>query len=770
MTGKNYTGTHFGVFEVVKESSKPPRLVPPEFDPDPTPIMQSFGELLTSPLRIHRPAVRKGYLANGPASREQRGSDEFVELDWEEALDLAAKALRDTYDEFGPASVFGGSYGWSSAGRFHHAQSQIHRFLNCLGGYTASVNTYSHAAAEVLLPHIVGREDDIIYSGTTWPVIRDHTKLIVAFGGLPSVTGQVSPGGVSAHTNRDWISQCAKAGTRLVTIGPTRSHVDETLDSDWIALRPNTDTALMLALAYQLVVTGNCDHRFLERYTVGFENFRPYLMGENDGQPKTPEWAARICNCDPGVIVELAKQMTTQRTLLCATWALQRAHHGEQPFWMLIVLAAMLGQIGLPGGGFSFGISSFNGVANPVHRRRYASLSQGKNPVLPRIPVARITELLETPGTCIDYNGQKITFPEIQMIYWAGGNPFHHHQDLNRLRKAWRRPRTVIVNEIEWNGVARHADIVFPVASVLERNDVMAPNSDRRIVALKKCADPVGQSKTDFEIFSGLAARLDVAERFTGGRDEHGWISHMYQKSCDRFQAFGVELPDFETFWKEGVYEHCPDTVERTLLADFRRNPQQYPLSTPSGRIEIFSQTIAGFEYDDCPGHPTWMPPREWLGHDLRTTYPLHLMSPQPRNRLHGQLDGNGVSAASKIRGREPAYLSPSTAKSRGIKDKDIIRVFNATGATLCGARVVEWVADHIIVLPTGAWYSPKNNDGAFCVHGNPNVLTQDAPTSRLSQGPSPNSTLVEAELFTGALPTVTAHRPPVNPNSEETI
>lgn len=759
-TGQRYTGTHFGVFKVIS-GPKGIYLNAAEFDPEPTEMMASLEQSVTSPLRIQKPSIRKGYLENGPASRATRGDEPFVEVDWDLALDLASTGLNRTYADHGPQAVYGGSYGWASAGRFHHAQSQIHRFLNILGGYTASVNTYSHAAAEVLLPHIVGSEDDIMYSGTTWPVIRDHTRLILAFGGLPSLTGQVSPGGVSAHTSAGYVRSLKQNGIKVITIGPMRRGHDADLDSTWIRARPNTDTALMLGIAFHLFATKNHDQEFLDQYTVGFEKFLAYLLGQVDSQPKTPEWAARICGIQQQVIIDLAEVLPQQRSLLTATWALQRADHGEQPFWMLITLAAMLGQIGLPGGGFSFGLSSFNGVANPVDRRRFAAFPQGHNPVRQRIPVARITELLENPGGRIDYDGQVITMPDIRAIYWAGGNPFHHHQDLGRLRRAWKAPDLVIVNDLEWSATARHADIVFPVASVLERNDIMAANSDSRIVAMRKCTEPVGQSKSDYEIFSALADRFDKRAAFTEGRDEMAWLRWMYEKSQIAFRSKGVELPEFDRFWQEGTFQHGNSDAERVLLGPFRANPAKHRLPTPSGRIEIFSEKIASFGYADCPGHACWIPPRDWLGSDRAAVFPLHLISPQPGSRLHGQLDGNGPSAASKIKGREPAFLNAFEAGRREIKNGDVIRIFNEIGALLAGAQVVDWIADGVIALPTGAWFSPTESPGLTCAHGNPNAVTADLGTSRLSQGPSPNSTLVEVEAVHGFVPEVDVHLPP---------
>lgn len=753
-----HTGTHFGVFEAHGHLPAG-ELRPAAFDPAPTAMMQSLAESATSPLRIRRPAVRQGWLRHGAASRGGRGDEPFVELPWDEALDLAAGALRDIYATHGPAAVYGGSYGWASAGRFHHAQSQLHRFLNCLGGYTASVNTYSHAAAEVILPHVLGTVDDVFYGGTTWPVIRDNTRFMLCFGGLPDQTAQINPGGTGAHDVPGWIDALAARGIEVVTVGPMRSTFDARLNSRWIRARPNTDVAMMLGMAQHLLATGRHDRGFLDRCTTGFDRFAAYLAGETDGQPKTPDWAAAICGVEAATIRELADRLVDSRSLITSTWALQRADHGEQPMWMVVALAAMVGQIGLPGGGFSFGATSFNGVANPVRRMTFAALPQGHNPVRMRIPVARVTEMLENPGGTIPYDGGTVVFPDIRAIYWAGGNPFHHHQDLGRLRAAWKKPDVVIVNDLEWNATARHADIVFPVAGVMEREDIMAPRSDSRLVALRACADPPGEARTDYDILSGLAQRLGAADRFTEGRSAADWLRVMYDRSRTSFGRKGVELPPWDAFQRAGVVVHSPEPEARTGLAAFRADPQAAPLPTPSGRIEIWSDRVASFGLEDCPGHPVWRAPREWLGAPLAARFPLHLLTPQPRHRLHGQLDGNGPSAASKIGGREPCYLSPAEAARRGITEGCAVRIFNDRGAILCGARIVDWLDDGAIMVATGAWYAPAQ--GVGCAHGNPNVLTPDHGTSGLAQGPSANSALVQAERATGPLPAHDAHRPP---------
>src|SRR5437870_9293428 len=200
----------------------------------------------------------------------------------------------------------------------------------------------------------------------------------------------------------------------------------------------------MIALAHTLVTEGLHDDASLQRYTVGFEKFRRYLMGDDDGQPKDAAWAARISGIDAETIRKLARRMAGTRTFITTTWSLQRADHGEQPVWMAVVLAAMLGQIGLPGGGFAYALGSTSNTGKPPLAVPLPTLPTGRNSVADFIPVARIADMLLHPGEAFDYDGQQLTYPDIKLVYWAGGNPFHHHQDLGRLRRAFARPDTVI--------------------------------------------------------------------------------------------------------------------------------------------------------------------------------------------------------------------------------------------------------------------------------------------------------------------------------------
>ncbi|MFP6740975.1 MAG: molybdopterin dinucleotide binding domain-containing protein, partial [Alphaproteobacteria bacterium] len=377
------------------------------------------------------------------------------------------------------------------------------------------------------------------------------------------------------------------------------------------------------------------------------------------------------------------------------------------------------------------------------------------------IPVARVADMLLNPGGTVDYNGKQLTYPDVRMVYWVGGNPFHHHQDINRLVEAWQRPETIVVHEPWWTATARHADIVLPATTALERNDIGRADLDCHIFAMHKAVEPRGEARPDFEIFSGLAGRLGFAEQFTEGRDEAAWLRHLYDVFRQQVSERRIELPEFDDFWRDGHIELPLDDSERVGLGAFRGDPAVHPLKTPSGRVEIFSETIDGFDYDDCPGHPTWLEPAEWLGGAGQASHPLHLISNQPVGRLHSQLDCGVTSMQSKVAGREPVFINSDDAAARGIVDDDVVRLYNDRGACLAGACLSDGLRPGVVVLPTGAWYDPAKPAG-LDRHGNPNVLTLDKGTSRLGQGPSAHTTLVEVEKFDGEAPAVEAFEPPV--------
>jgi len=421
----------------------------------------------------------------------------------------------------------------------------------------------------------------------------------------------------------------------------------------------------------------------------------------------------------------------------------------------------MLGGIGRPGTGFAFGHGSTNGIGVPRIDVAGPEVPLPINPARTMIPVARIADMLLAPGESYAFNGRSYTYPDIQLIYWAGGNPFHHHQDLNRLQRAWQKPRTVIVHDSWWTPMARHADIVLPATTALERNDVGGSSRDTFVLAMHRAINPVGEARNDFDIFRALAQRLGYESAFTEGRDEMAWCEWVYNKVRASAQAKGVALPGFQQFWAEGFVELPPPKRDYVLFEDFRRDPDAHPLKTPSGRIEVASEALAALDHADCPPHPAWLAPAEWLGSAAAQHWPIHLLTNQPAARLHAQMDPGPVSRASKVAGREPIRINPADAARRGISDGDVVRVFNARGACLAGAVIDAGVMAGVAVMATGAWFDPPAAEGEPERHGNPNVLTLDIGTSPLAQATSAQTALVEIERWNAPVPPVRAFAPP---------
>lgn len=752
-----FTSLHWGAYRPQVVDGKLVAMAPAEWDKDPSPIGASIPAAITSPTRILRPAVRRSYLAEPGAHPELRGQEPFVEVSWDVALELVAAELKKVKAEHGNQAIYGGSYGWGSAGRFHHAQSQLHRFLNLYGGYVASTDSYSLGAGRVLMPHIVGNMDWLLAAHTSWKNLAEHCELFVAFGGLPAKNAQTSPGGASDHLLSEALTAMSAAGVQFVNITPLRDDLSGPALNQWLPIRPGSDTALMLALAHVLVTEGLHNPAFIQRYTVGFERFREYLLGTVDGQPKDPAWAADLTDIPAQQITDLARRMGRQRTMINIAYSLQRAVHGEQPFWMTVTLAALLGQIGLPGGGFGLGYGCMNNTGSGRKGFSGPRFSQGLNPVKDFIPVARITDMLLNPGVTFDYNGKRQAYPDIRLVYWAGGNIFHHHQDLNRLLEAWQKPRTLIVHEQYWTAQAKYSDIVLPATTALERNDIGSSASDRFMLAMQQAIEPVGEARDDYTIFAAIAARLGFADTFTEGRDAEQWLRFIYDESRGRAEEHGIELPGYDNFWRDGVFEVAYPDTDTVLLKAFRDDPDAHPLPTPSGRIEIFSERIASFGYADCPGHPVWL-------EKPAPDYPLHLLSNQPKTRLHSQYDHGSYSRGSKIQQREPMTINVEDARARGIVDGDVVKVFNDRGAFLAGVIVSAGIRPGVVQIATGAWFDPQTPGqcNSLDKHGNPNMITADIGASSLSQGCSAQTATVEVVKWDQALPEVTAFVPPV--------
>lgn len=796
------SASHFGAVKTKVRNGRFESVEAFEEDRYPSTLIQGLPARTYAQDRILYPCVREGYLKNGYKSdKSKRGSDKYVRVSWEKAFDLIADELKRVYKSYGPNAVYGGSYGWFCVGSLNNPQALVGRMLGVAGGYTSRTLTYSTHAIRAITPYVTGG-DESSNQQTAYPNLIANSECIVFWSSDPINTNQIA-WGVPDHQSYEYMKQlkaeAKKRNIKFYCIDPVYNNTAMYFGAEHIKVRPTTDVAMMLGMAHYLYSENLYSKEFVEKYTSGFAEFKAYLLGEGDDKViKTPEWAAKICGVEASVIKMLAKEFASKRTMLMGGWGFQRAHHGEQPHWMLITLASMLGQIGLPGGGFGCAYHySDGGVPAPAAATGNALSNNGsqgavagadapaaspgltgmsvnskvdgpwKQRKVPVIPVSRIVECLENPGREILFDGKKLTYPDLKMAYWAGGNPFHHHQDRNRMIKAWQKFETFVVNECFWTATARMADIVLPATTEQERNDITKSHTNSYIFAMKKAVEPAGEAMDDFDIFVNILRRFSAAEvlAFTEGKSKMEWIKSFYDASYEKAKKSGVAMPAFDEFWEKGFVKfETPESAKNFIkYKTFRDNPVTHRLGTPSGKIEIFSRKIAGYGYKECKGHPTWFEPMEWLGSSVAKEFPLNLVSPHPKYRLHSQLNNTWLRDLEEVQGREPIWMHPKDAAKRGIQNGDVVRIFNKRGQVLGGAVVTEAVMEGVVRMQEGAWYDPKEPGkiGSLCVHGDVNVLIADIPTSELAQG-NQATALVEIEKFKGEIPAIGIFKAPV--------
>ena len=733
MQAARSTMTHWGAFRVVADANGVVDVTGFDGDDDPSPI----GDRLrgANARRVPAPLVRESWLADGVfANPHRRGLDPLVPVEWDHAINLAADAIAATITEHGNHAVYAGSYGWASAGRFHHAQSQLKRFLNLVGGFTGSIGTYSSGALEVVLPEVLGT-DEITFFGSGVPSLDEvarMTSLFVSFGGFPASNTQVSPGGEARHLYRPHMRAAAARGCEFVSVGPVIGEFDSELAADWLPIRPGTDAAAMLGLAGELAqrltpgeLAGN---HILITHCTGGQQLLDLLAGRIDGTRRDAVWAADICDVPVDRLRALAQRIVeAERPIVNATWSTQRIEGGEQAVWSLVALAAMTGKLGTAGAGLAFGYGSMGNVGAPTAATRLPAFDQGCNKVDDAIPVATLVEALERPGGEYLFAGQRRRFPKIDLIYWCGGNPYHHHQDLGRLERAWRIPRSVIVNDPYLTATAQRADIVFPASIGLERRDIAALSSSRYLVFMDRVLDRHEHSRDDFEIFSDLAERFGCRDRFTEGRTADEWVEHLYAAA----KWADTKLPDFADFVVAGEAERAVDPPVN-FIQQFRDESHRHPLATESGLVELWKQNPP----PGVPEHPDWKPPHEWLGAAAADEF--HLVSPQPRGTLHSQLAGTDSTSPA------PVVISIDDAMDRGLLDGQIVLLRNERGGCLATVSTSDSIRPGVLELHTGVWWEPtRTRLGMVCANGNPNALTNARTTSQWASATAAHSCLV---------------------------
>ncbi|EKO3389537.1 trimethylamine-N-oxide reductase TorA [Vibrio fluvialis] len=775
------SGSHWGAFRAQIYGGKVQAIKPLETDKHPTDMLNGIKGIIYSPSRVRYPMVRLDWLKKHKYSAETRGNNRFIRVTWDEAIDLFYRELERVQKQYGPWALHAGQTGWNQTGAFHNCTAMMQRAVGMHGNYITKVGDYSTGAGQTIMPYVLG-STEVYAQGTSWTEILKHSDNIILWANDPVKNLQVG-WNCETHQSFGYLDQLkekiAKGEVNVVSVDPVKNKTQRFLQNDHLYINPQTDVAFMLAVAHVLYTEDLYDKKFISTYCLGFDDFIQYVLGNTkDKIERTPEWAAKICGVTPESIRDFARMLVRGRTQLLFGWCIQRQEHGEQPYWMGAVLAAMIGQIGLPGGGISYG-HHYSGIgvpstgfAGPGGFPR--NLDQGAKPKWDNndfngysrtIPVARWIDAILEPGKKINHNGNTVTLPGFKMMVISGNNPWHHHQDRNKMKRAFQKLETVVTIDFNWTATCRFSDIVLPACTQWERNDIdsYGSYSGKGLIAMHRLVDPMFQSRTDFEIMTELTRRFGRHEEFTRGMDEMEWVRSLYN-DCKKANEGKFEMPEFDEFWEQSVLEFG-EGQPWVRHADFRKDPEINALGTPSGFIEITSRKIGRYGYEHCQEHPMWFEKTERShGGPGSDKYPFWLQSCHPDKRLHSQMcESEAFRATYAVQGREPVYINPMDAKAKGIKAGDLVRVFNGRGQLLAGAVLSDSYPRGVIRIEEGAWYGPlSEKEGAICTYGDPNTLTLDLGTSELAQATSANTCIVDFEKFTGKVPPVTSFGGPI--------
>ena len=638
----------------------------------------------------------------------ERGAGQFERVTWDEAMDTIVSELKRIKETYGNGAIFLGGGGHLGA---LHTRGALNKAFAMFGGYTAS---YGNISSEGAVWAVQASYGDVMVGHSRDDLL--NSKLIIMWGWDP--VRMIS--GTDAILN---LTKAREAGIPIISIGPRYEDSAATLAAEWIPIIPGTDAAMMVAAAYVIIKENLQDQAFLDRYTVGFDKFKEYVTGIEDGVEKTPAWAEAISGVPAQTIVDLARRYaTTKSACLMDCQGPARAAFGEQYNRCAIALTAMTGNIGKPGGsacgglmgipyGHMFRSSGIPGMRNPTEAggpsiRGTLDLNLR---LVRRIHTNRIWDGI--------LKGKAGGYPaDIKMAWLAGGNLLNQRGNINKGVQALKSLEFIVAQDLFLTPTARYADIVLPVKSFAEKSDLTRPwPSGPYLCYSNQAIEPMGECKTDWEIGCLLAEKLG----FEGFDDktEDEWLRTFVAENPE-YQRF---VKDYDEFKREGIQRIQLEEPYIAFKAQIE-DPENNPFNTPSGKIEIFSQRLADLDSPLTPPVPKYIiAEREDRSHPLAKKYPLQLLSPHPRVRVHSTLQN--VDWLVEV---DPhvMWINPADAEPRGIRNGDEVYVFNDHGKLAIKAWVTRRIIPGVISIYEGAWYNPDEDgiDRGGCV----NVLTDD--------------------------------------------
>jgi anaerobic dimethyl sulfoxide reductase subunit A len=695
------------------------------------------------PDRLVHPLIRVG----------ERGEGKFARCSWDKALDKVTGELQRVKAQYGNEALFV-PYGTGSYNQLNGSHT-ARRLMNLFGGCLGIYNSYSWGAINIATPTVYGT---LITGNQRQDWL--NSRYIIMWGWNPA---EMRDG-----TNSDYFVRLAREnGARVACIDPRHSLSAASLADEWIAIRPGTDAAMMSAMAYVMLTENLFAAEFVRTHCVGWdqsqmppgaeqaESYCDYLLGRRDGIPKTPEWAEAITAVPAGTIARIGREYaTTKPAVLYQGYGMQRRAYGEQVVRAGCVLAAITGNVGIPGG-WASGL----GTQAPDGGPSWTLFPTGANPVIASIPVFLWSEaVLRGHAMTSDDGviGASQLNSDIKLIYAVATNCLiNQHADVNRSAALLRDESKVefmVVQDNFLTPTARFADLVLPACTQFETWGVEDGwKYGDEVILQPKLIEPLGECKSDYRICAELAERLGVGEAYTEGRDEKAWVAWC----LDRYRETDFpDLPSLEAFIEQnlGAYSR-PVAQPAVAFEDFRRDPERYPLKTPSGKIEIFSMALYEMgKPGEIPAVPKYIP--EWenpfteaggastTGSPVTKEYPLQAIGHHSLARVHSTHANNDwLQEAFPQR----MFINPLDAAERGIADGDWARVWNDRGALVIQARLTPRILPGVVDIPQGAWWKPDTQgvDHGGCI----NVLTSHRWTP-LAFGSTQHTIMVQVEKF----------------------
>ena len=634
--------------------------------------------------RILKPKIRTG----------ERGSGQFRDATWTEALDLIAEKLKSTKETKGAESVMrlGGS--GSCRGALHNTVTLTQRFLNLYGGYTETYGDFSSEASRFVKQPMFGTKNIGIDVKTLLA-----SRLIILWGFNPADTR------FGCETEA-LLKKAANMGIPFIVVDPRKTPTVTRYNAKWLPVTAGTDSALMLSMLYLLISEGLADKSFIKKYSTGFEKLESYILGKSDGIPKTPSWAADICGLPVDEIESFTRSYSeASPAALLPGLSIQRAIGGENNDRLGAVLQLATANIGMQGG--STGAGQWNSLAKP----ECGNIAVSLNSSVKRIPVYEWADAA--------LGGRDAGYPsDISFLYNTGGNFIGQSSDTSKGLEAFKKMDFIVSHDYFMTPTCLWSDVVLPVTTFLEREDILFSNTNYLFYS-EEASEPVGESKNDYNIFAELSEKLGFEEGFTEGRSESDWIEYFLKSS---------EIKNIDKFKQTGIYE-APYQM-RVGLSDFITNPEESPLDTPSGKIEIELPLFPSIGGSSVP---------ELTVMNVSDKYPLRLVTPHDKFRIHSQND-NLPSFKKLI--DDKLWINPLDAQERGIRDRMIVSIYSEFGQIKNEVRVTDKIAAGTVSLNQGAWVTISKGT---ILEGSVNIVTSTEPAMP-SRGSRTHSIAVEVK------------------------